>query len=128
MFLAFSELTMSNELKIQPGKDETAVVERVVPGRLVYVTTKNDSHDEAYGFKLDQLVIRKADGSCRPYRGEPLSELGVTSGRTVVVWGIKYPDVEPTLVIDADRSGEFGGSIGSSISSAVNTTLGKFLR
>jgi hypothetical protein len=119
---------MSNELRIQPGKDETAVVERVVPGRLVYVTTKKDSRDELYGFKLDQLVIRKSDGSCRPYRGEPLSDLGVTSGRSVVVWGIKYSDVEPTLVIDADRPREFGVSIGSSISSAVNSTLEIFRR
>ncbi len=118
---------MSEQVEIQPGKDEVAVVQRVVPGRLVYVSTHKDS-DHLFGFKLDQLVIRKADGSCRPYRGEPLSELGLASGRKVVVWGIEHSDVKPALVIDADRPKEFVSIIGSTISTAVSTTIGKILR
>jgi hypothetical protein len=122
------EPSMSDELNFQPGLDETAVVERVVPGKLVYVTTTNDPPAKIYGFKLNQLVIRKADGSCRPYRGEPLSDLGVDSGRKVVVWGIKHKDVKPALVIDADRPKEFSITIGSSISNAMNVTIGKILK
>ncbi len=94
-----------------------------MPGKLVYVTTTNDPPPEIYGFKLNQLVIRRADGSCRPYRGEPLSDLGVNSGRKVVVWGIKHRDVKPALVIDADGRKEFSVTIGSSISNAVNKIL-----
>ena len=119
---------MSEQVKIQPGKDEVAVVQRVVPGRLVYVSTAKDSDHRIIGFKLDQLVIRKADGSCRPYRGEPLSELGLSSGRKVVVWGIEQSNVKPALVLDADRPKEFVGTIGSSISTAVNTTIGRFIK
>jgi hypothetical protein len=113
---------MSDEIKIYPGKDETAVVERVVPGRLVYVATTNVSHPQTIGFKLDQLVFRKADGTCQPYRGEPLSNLGIASGRKVIVWGIENQDVKPTLVIDIDSPRQFTVSLGSSISTAVNVT------
>jgi hypothetical protein len=119
---------MSEQVKIQPGKDEAAVVVRVVPGRLVYVSTHKDSDHHIFGFKLDQLVIRKVDGSCRPYRGEPLSELGLSSGRKVVVWGIEHSDVKPALVIDADRPKEFVRTIGSTISTAVSNTIGRFIR
>jgi hypothetical protein len=119
---------MSNEISIQPGKDETAIVERVVPGRLVYVITTSHSPGRRCGFKLDQLVIRKPDGSLRPYRGEPLSDLGVAKGRKVIVWGVDNSDVQPTLVIDPNRSWDFSATIGSSISTAVNATLGKILR
>jgi hypothetical protein len=80
---------------------------------------------KTYGFKLNQLVIRKRDGSCLPYRGEPLPELGLDKGRKVVVWGIKHPDAEPALVIDVDRPREFSVIVGSSISNAVNVTLDK---
>jgi len=112
---------MSDELSIQQGIDEPAVIERIVPGRLVYVWKPNEPHSKTYGFKLDQLVIRKKDGSCRPYRGEPLSELGLDSGRKVVVWGIERSDVTPpTLVVDIDRPRELSVTIGSSISNAVN--------
>ena len=119
---------MSAQEEIQPGKDEVAVVQRVVPGRLVYVSTHSDPDHDIVGFKLNQLVIRKADGSCRPYRGEPLSALGLSSGRKVVVWGIKQTDVKPALVIDTDRPKEFVNTIGNTISSAVSTTIGKFIR
>jgi hypothetical protein len=117
---------MSGEIKIQPGKDEAAVVERVVPGKLVYVATIEGS--QRWGFKLDQLIIRSSDGSCRPYRGEPLAKLGVVAGRKVIVWGITYRDVPPALVIDVDHGKEFLVTIGSSISTAVNATIGKILR
>jgi hypothetical protein len=118
---------------VRQGQDEMAVVERVVPGRLVYVTVKGDaSTEQVFGFKLNQMVLRNADGSCRPYRGEPLSELGVTSGAPVVIWGLKHRDVEPTLVIDTDRPKSFSVTIGSSLSNAVThtaaTVLGKIIR
>lgn len=113
-----------SELEIQPGKDEAAVVERIVPGRLVYVSTQASTHD-VYGFKLDQLVIRHADGSCQPYRGEPLAALGLSTGRKVVVWGVRNRDVKPTLVIDVDRPKEFVVTIGSTIATTVNATVGK---
>jgi hypothetical protein len=126
---------MSDELNIKPGIDEDAVVERVVPGKLVYVRTTSDSPPKTFGFKLDQLVIRKADGSCRPYRGEPLSDWGLSSGSKVVVWGIKHGGVKPALVVDADRPKEFSVIFGNTISNAVNVTvsttaatIGKFFR
>ena len=100
-------LDMPDDLGIKPGLDEAAVVERVVPGKLVYVTADHEGSANTYSFKLDQLVLRKADGSCRPYRGEPLSELGVAHGRKVIVWGINHTNVSPTLVIDTDRPKEF---------------------
>jgi hypothetical protein len=121
---------MSTELKIQLGKDEAAVIERVVPGRLVYVRTTGEAPTDTYGFKLDQVVIRKADGSCRPYRGEPLADLGIESGRIVVVWGIRNRNVQPTLVIDADRPRQWdasatfrGGSTLSALSLIVRNKM-----
>ena len=43
---------MSEQVKIQPGKDEVAVVQRVVPGRLVYVSTA-----EGFGPSYNWLQI-----------------------------------------------------------------------
>jgi hypothetical protein len=127
--------SMSEPLNIKPGIDENAVVERIVPGKLVYVRTVGGSPPETLGFKLDQLIIRNADGSCRPYRGEPLTDWGLVSGSKVVVWGIKHTDVRPALVIEADRPKEVGVVIGNTISNAVNVTvsttaatIGKFFR
>jgi hypothetical protein len=100
--------------------DEKAVVERVVPGKLVYVSTSATPSD-TYGFKLDQVVIRKADGSCRPYRGEPFADLGLDSGRIVVVWGLQHRDVKPTLVLDADSPREWDSSIAMRRGFVANT-------
>jgi hypothetical protein len=126
---------MSEVLNIEPGVDEDAVVERVVPGKLVYVRTTGNSSPETLGFKLDQLIIRNPDGSCRPYRGEPLADWGLVSGSKVVVWGIKHSNVRPALVIDVDRPKEIGVIIGNTISNAVNVTvsttaatIGRFFR
>jgi hypothetical protein len=120
---------MPDEPGIERGIDESAVIERVVPGKLVYVTTTSDpSRGKPYTFvfKLDQLVIRKSDGSCRPYRGEPLSEWNIHRGAKVVVWGITNKTVKPALVIDADRPREF--SVSNTISNVVistTSTIGK---
>jgi hypothetical protein len=88
--------------KFDFAKGEMAVVKRVVPGRLVYVGKKGASDDTLIGFKLNHLVIREQDGACRPYRGEPLSDLGIKRGRLVNVGEASGEDGEPTLVIDFD--------------------------
>jgi hypothetical protein len=119
---------MSDEPKIQPGKDEAAVVERVVPGKLVYVRVDETPEKDVYGFRLDKLVLRKPDGSCRPYRGEPLADLGVVNGRKLFVWGLKGHDVEPALVVDVDRPRGFGVTIGASISSSISSAMEKILK
>jgi hypothetical protein len=107
---------MQREQVIKKGKDEMAVVRRIVPGKLVYVETKPE---KIYALKLDKLVIRKRDGSCYPYRGEPLSELGVNVGRKVVVWGFDHDDTPPTLVIDADGSTTIGSALSQVAAKAV---------
>jgi hypothetical protein len=117
---------MQEDLEIQTGLDEDALVERVVPGRLVYVIKASESHDFLDCFKLDQMVIRQPDGYCRPYRGESLSDLGLGKGSRVVIRKVGAADTRPTLVVDAGLSREAG--IGNSISSAVSATFAKFLR
>jgi len=93
---------MAETLNIKAGKDEFAIVRRIVPGRLVYVET---GPEKTYAFKLDKMVIRSSDGSVCRYRGEPLAELGIKVGKRVVVWGIDHGDAEPTLVVDAAGTG-----------------------
>jgi hypothetical protein len=92
---------MAKELNVDKGEDKHAVVRRIVPGKLVYVDLLDanaDTHElSPYPIKLDQVVIRKRDGSCSPYRGEPLSELGLEVGKTVTIWGADHPE---TLVVD----------------------------
>jgi hypothetical protein len=102
------EAALLDLLKIQSGMDEPAIIQRIVPGRLVYVTKQNEDPAKMYIFKLDRLIIRKSDGSCRPYRGEPLSELGLRIGGKVVVWGIEHKNVSPALVVDVDYSFSHG--------------------
>ncbi len=95
---------MEQELSLDrhEGEDKHAVVRRIVPGKLVYVVLLDVRADadelSPYPIKLDQVVIRKPDGSCSPYRGEPLSELGLEVGKTVTVWGADHPE---TLVVDS---------------------------
>jgi len=58
-------------------------VQRIVPGRLVYVST---AQDQTYAFTPNYVVIQKNDGSFRHYRGEPFSELGLDVGRPVMIF------------------------------------------
>jgi len=100
------------------GKDQTALVRRVVPGKLVYVELKPD---EVYAIKLDNIVIRKSDGSYDHYRGEPLSTLGLDSGRTVTVWTDKEGIVPRSLVVEENSGSRsiIGSSIGATISNVA---------
>lgn len=116
---------MSQQITHQSGRDEPAVVQRIVPGRLVYVTSA-DMPDKVVGFKLNQLVIREVNGSVRPYRGKSLSTLGLSTGRKVSVWNVHEGEAQAMLVVDAPR-GQIG-YIGSSISNAVSNTIGKFIK
>jgi hypothetical protein len=113
-------------------KGEAAVVDRVVPGRLVYVTREGAaSYEASIGFKLNQLIIHEPDGSFRPYRGEPLSDLGVVNGRLVIV-GATEEDGEPTLVVEHDprsvklraRLSANAKGLATTISTAVANTIG----
>jgi hypothetical protein len=92
------EALMAEQAEINPGKDQTAFVRRVVPGQLVYVELKPE---EVYAIKLNNILIRKSDGSYKHYRGEPLSELGLNSGRKVVVWTDSPGTAPRNLVVDA---------------------------
>jgi hypothetical protein len=80
---------------IREGKDQVAVVQRVVPGKLVYVEL---SPEEVYAVRLNTILIRNGDGSYTHYRGEPLSDLGLDSGRRVVVWTDK-PGLAPRNLV-----------------------------
>jgi hypothetical protein len=112
-------------------KGEVAVVDRVVPGRLVYVTKKGAPPDESsIAFKLNQLIIRERDGSSRPYRGEPLADLGIKNGRLLNV-GETEVDGEPTLVVETGPAGKHfisnvASNVATTISTAVVNTIDKF--
>jgi hypothetical protein len=105
------------------GKDLDAVVERVVPGKLVYIRMMDRaSAKDVYAFRLNKLVLRRADDSLQPYRGEPLSDLGVVPGRKLIVWGFDHPSAEvvATLVVDVDRPKEFAANIATTISTKLD--------
>jgi hypothetical protein len=121
----FGDFAVSQQVARQENRDAPAVVQRIVPGRLVYVTPV-DAPDRVVGFKLDQLVIREVDGAVRPYRGESLSTLGLATGRKVSVWQAPTGEAKAILVIDAPRGQT--GYIGSSITNAISNTIGKFIR
>jgi hypothetical protein len=122
-----SEPNMSVQESFPLHKGETAVVKRVVPGRLVYVAKKGASDDSLFGFKLDHLIIRELDGSNRPYRGA-LSDLGITSGRYLTIGEKSEEDGEPTLVVNEPRKDLTRGiataiSTATAISNAVANTI-----
>lgn len=105
---------MADEVQVRVGKNRTALVRRVVPGKLVYVEVKPE---EVYAMKLDNIVIRKSDGSYDHYRGEPLSTLGLDSGRTVTVWTDSEGTAPRSLVVDENTSAR--SIIGSTISNVA---------
>jgi hypothetical protein len=115
---------VSNEARFYLEKGEVAVVKRVVPGRLVYVTKKGALDDSVFGFKLNHLIIREKDGSCRPYRGEPLSDLGIKSGSQVNIGETSDEDGEPTLVVALEPRKHFPVGFATAISTAVANTIG----
>ena len=121
---------MSSSQKFPLHKGEIAVVKRVVPGRLVYVAKKDATDEDIFGFKLNQLTIREPDGSWRPYRGEPLSDLGIKIGRQVNVGEVEE-DGEPTLIIQVEPRVELTRGIATAISTAAavaNTIFDKARR
>jgi hypothetical protein len=87
-------------------------VDRVVDGRLVYVSTSPDS---TYAVRPDTFVIQSDDGSLRPYRGESFAELGLDVGRKVVVFSGEAK--EPSAVV---LKGSVRPSSGSSMSSELS--------
>lgn len=89
---------MAGQVEFKPGKDQVALVRRVVPGKLVYVEMKPE---EVYAVKLDNILIRKSDGSYDHYRGEPLATLGLDSGKRVVVWTDRAGVAPKNLVVEA---------------------------
>jgi hypothetical protein len=94
-----------------------AVVRRVVPG-VVYVEL---TPDKTIAFKLDSMMIREGDGSIRPYRGEPLSSLGVTPGRKVTITDVSELKAEPKMIVDS-----LGSRIGSTVSNTVTIATNIF--
>ena len=89
---------MAEQVQLKQGKDYVALVRRVVPGKLVYIEMKPE---EVYAIKLDNILIRKSDGSYDHYRGEPLSTLGLDSGKTVVVRTDKDGSAPQNLLVEA---------------------------
>jgi hypothetical protein len=77
-------------------------VQRVVPGKLLYVDA--GGAEAPYVFTLDKVIVNEGGGAFHPYRGEPLSELGLTEGRKVNVIGLNDPKMHPMLVIDSSSS------------------------
>ena len=109
------EVSMTEQVEIKRGTDQTALVRRVVPGQLVYVEMEPE---EVYAVKLNSIVIRQPDGSYVRYRGEPLSELGLDSGSRVIVWTDSPGSPPRNLVVDA--------KLGSP--SILESTLKKYFR
>lgn len=79
---------------------QRCTVERVVPGRLVYVLT-DDS--QTCVFKLDKVSFRLRDGSLSRYRGERFSELALNVGAAGVVCYRSQLSDPDMLIIDTAR-------------------------
>ncbi len=90
---------MGERAEIKRGRDQVALVRRIVPGKLVYVEMKPE---EVYAVKLNNIVIHRPDGSYDHYRGEPLSELGLSSGSKVIVWTERGGAAPRNLVVEVN--------------------------
>jgi hypothetical protein len=105
-----------------PPNAHVGSVERLVPGKLVYVSTGQPkrpglqgypaSIDSAgtYAFKPDKIMIEDAAGSFRPYRGEPFSEVGLGIGRRVLIVIDEQEDAHMLLLHDAPQEKEMSES------------------
>jgi hypothetical protein len=102
---------------------ELCSVQRVVPGRLLYVASQSKP-DSTYAFKLDKLCVLHSDGSLSPYRGEPLSSLGVSVGKTVRVVGMDSPNVPQALIVAEEPTAGRLGLAGNSIGEFASRTRG----
>jgi hypothetical protein len=89
---------MAEAIFSKDGKHVSAKIRRIVPGKLVYVET---NPEEVYAIKLDNILIQKSDGLFEHYRGEPLSTLGLDSGKSVMVWTDSEGSAPRNLVVDA---------------------------
>jgi hypothetical protein len=83
-------------------------VERLVPGKLVYVSSvrsdrSSDTGQPAgtYAFRPDKIVIEDRSGFLRRYRGEPFSEVGLGVGKTVLIISSGH---EEALILPHDSS------------------------
>ena len=83
---------------------ELCSVQRVVPGKLVYVAPLSKP-ESTYVFKLDKVCVLHNDGSLTPYRGEPLSSVGLGIGKKVRVVGMDSPGLPETLVVTEEPAG-----------------------
>jgi len=97
------------------GKKFSAKIRRIVPGKLVYVET---SPEEVYAVKLDNILIQKSDGSLEHYRGEPLSTLGLDSGKSVMVWTDSDEMAPRNLVVESRPASR--SILGSTISNVTD--------
>jgi len=84
-------------------KSQNCRVERVVPGRLLYVDAPSEtgSQSSTFAFPLDRVIVVESNGNAHPYRGEPLSDLGLKTGRKVRVVEFKDADTGPWKDADA---------------------------
>jgi hypothetical protein len=89
---------------------KNAIVRRIVPGRIVYVsTTADEAGENTYAFKLDRIIIKDENGGVRPYRGEPLSDLGVAVGKEVSVSGeISPQNHDLNLIVEPGKKSKHG--------------------
>jgi hypothetical protein len=92
-------------------------VERLVPGKLVYVSTPRQVRSvsgyptlvpsaETYAFRPDKIMIEDTGGSFRPYRGEPFSEVGLGIGRRVLIVFDEQHEAHMLLLRDGLRGDE----------------------
>jgi hypothetical protein len=90
-------------------------VERLVPGKLVYVSTGRPTRSgvrgypvpiesaETYAFRPDKIMIEDTGGSFRAYRGEPFSEVGLGIGRRVLIVFDEQEEAHLVLLRDGPR-------------------------
>ncbi len=105
---------MAEKTYIETGRDQTALVRRVVPGKLVYVEV---NPEEVYAVKLNNIVIRNSDGSYDHYRGEPLSTLGLDLGKAVTVWTDSEGTAPRNLVVEVNPASR--SILGSTLSNVA---------
>ncbi len=75
------------------SKTEFAKIDRVVPGKLLYVsvTPTVGAHESAtfptseYTFTLDKVYVKSPSGQVAPYRGETFREIGANIGTSCTV-------------------------------------------
>jgi hypothetical protein len=104
------QLEQQKELQRKVGDRLTGRVERVVPGMLVYVEFAGGQ--KAQVFKLNNLLIKQANGTFSNYTGESLSQLGLTVGSSVEVVTTKGPHQANVVFDPGAQSSKVGKARG----------------